>query len=192
MELLILLASALIVGAIGFGVAVLLTGRDPGLEPTEPDGRAVPLPGFRPLAERDIDELRFDTALRGYRMVQVDAAFQRVAYDLGYKEELINVLEAEVVALREGRTEDADTLRRARDEAVRMSTDDTPAPEPTVEPEAEPEPAILAEADPDAGDADIEGPEAQSQDEAADADAETEGVWGERDESLQRQETKLG
>jgi DivIVA domain-containing protein len=126
-QLLLLVAGALAVGAIGFGIAALLSGGDPGLAPVEPDGRAVPLPGGRPLSESDMSALRFDTGLRGYRMAQVDAALRRAAYDIGYKEELINVLEAEVSALRDGRMEDADTLRRARQDALRTSG---PAGEP--------------------------------------------------------------
>lgn len=120
-QLLLLVAGALAVGAIGFGIAALLSGGDPGLAPVEPDGRAVPLPGVRPLSESDVTSLRFDTGLRGYRMAQVDAALRRAAYDIGYKEELINVLEAEVSALRDGRVEDADTMRRAREDALRTS-----------------------------------------------------------------------
>ena len=118
MGLLLLLIAALIVGAIIFGVAVLITGDDPGIEGNEPDGRAVPLPATRPLAEGDISQVRFDTAIRGYRMSQVDSAFRRAAYDIGYKEELIQVLEAEVTALRDGRADDAETLRLAREAAM--------------------------------------------------------------------------
>lgn len=117
-EVLLLLVVALTVAAVVFGVTVLVSGRDPGLVPAEPDGRAVPLPGTRPLDESDIAEVRFDTALRGYRMAQVDQAMRRAAYDIGYKSELIGVLEAEVAALREGRTADAEALRRAREEAA--------------------------------------------------------------------------
>ncbi|MEV0330820.1 DivIVA domain-containing protein [Micromonospora echinospora] len=113
-QLLLLLVVALTVAAVVFGVTVLVTGRDPGLVPVEPDGRAVPLPGGRPLAESDIGGVRFDTALRGYRMDQVDQALRRAAYDIGYKSELIGVLEAEVAALREGRTAEADELRDTR------------------------------------------------------------------------------
>jgi DivIVA domain-containing protein len=109
----------LVVGAVGFGVAMLLSGRDPGLQRVEPDGRAVPLPASRPLVETDVDAVRFDTVMRGYRMDQVDAALRRAGYDIGFKEELIQVLEAEVEALRAGRLEDADTLRRARLSAIR-------------------------------------------------------------------------
>jgi DivIVA domain-containing protein len=117
-QLLLLLVVALTVAAVIFGVTVLVTGGDPGLAPAEPDGRAVPLPGNRPLLESDVADVRFDTALRGYRMTQVDQAMRRAAYDIGYKGELIGVLEAEVIALREGRTGDADALRQAREFAL--------------------------------------------------------------------------
>src|SRR5258706_6991297 len=117
-EFLLVLIAALVGGAIGFGVSLLITGDDPGIEGHEPDGRAVPLPSSRPLVEGDVGQLRFDTVVRGYRMAQVDAALRRTGYDIGYKEELIQVLEAEVKALREGRTEDADALRDAREAAV--------------------------------------------------------------------------
>ncbi|WP_230415917.1 DivIVA domain-containing protein [Micromonospora tarapacensis] len=116
-QLLLLLVVAVTVAAVVFGVTVLVTGRDPGLVPAEADGRAVPLPGDRPLREADVGEVRFDTALRGYRMAQVDQAIRRAAYDIGYKTELIGVLEAEVAALRDGRTAEADALRRAREQS---------------------------------------------------------------------------
>ncbi|HEY2948054.1 MAG TPA: DivIVA domain-containing protein [Micromonosporaceae bacterium] len=117
-QYLLALVAALVVGAVIFGIAVLVTGSDSGLGRVEPDSRATPLPGTRPLAERDIDDVRFDTAWRGYRMAQVDAALRRAAYDIGYKDELIGVLEAEVAALREGRMSDAEVLRRAREAAL--------------------------------------------------------------------------
>jgi DivIVA domain-containing protein len=115
------------------------------------------------LVEPDLVEVRFDTALRGYRMAQVDAALKRAAYDIGYKDELVKVLQAEVDALREGRLPDAEVLRRAREAALapvqpepeepadpppELAGVPTPAPElePAAgplppEPEPEPEPA---------------------------------------------------
>jgi DivIVA domain-containing protein len=117
-QYLLALVIALTVGAVIFGITVLVTGTDPGLGAAEPDGRAVPLPGNRPLVEGDVADVRFDTAVRGYRMVQVDEALRRAAYDIGYKDELIGVLESEVAALREGRTSDAEVLRRAREAAL--------------------------------------------------------------------------
>ncbi|WP_405427582.1 DivIVA domain-containing protein [Micromonospora sp. NBC_00617] len=117
-QLLLLLVVALTVAAVVFGVTVLVSGQDPGLAPTEPDSQAIPLPGTRPLRESDVGAVRFDTGLRGYRMAQVDQAMRRAAYDIGYKSELIGVLEAEVIALREGRTDDAEVLRQAREQAA--------------------------------------------------------------------------
>ncbi|GAA3930091.1 DivIVA domain-containing protein [Actinoplanes auranticolor] len=117
-QLLLFVVVALVVAAIVFGVTVMVSGGDPGLTPVEPDGKSLPLPSDRPLGEEDVFRTRFDTAFRGYRMSQVDQALQRAAYDIGYKGELIGVLEAEVAALREGRTADADVLRRAREAAV--------------------------------------------------------------------------
>src|SRR3954469_18189591 len=125
-QLFLFIVVALVVAAIVFGVTVMVSGGDSGLTPVEPDGKSLPLPGDRPLGEEDILRTRFDTAWRGYRMSQVDQALQRAAYDIGYKGELIGVLEAEVAALRDGRIADADVLRRAREAAV------TPPP-PTAE-----------------------------------------------------------
>ncbi|MFI7659974.1 DivIVA domain-containing protein [Micromonospora parva] len=129
-QLLLLLVVALTVAAVIFGVTVLVSGRDPGLVPAEPDSQAVALPGTRPLRESDVGAVRFDTGLRGYRMDQVDQAMRRAAYDIGYKSELIGVLESEVIALREGRTDDADALRQAREQSTsKVATAD--AAEPT-------------------------------------------------------------
>ncbi|MEW2145975.1 DivIVA domain-containing protein [Micromonospora vinacea] len=121
-QLLLLLVVALTVAAVVFGVTVLVSGRDPGLAPAEPDSQAVALPGTRPLRESDVTAVRFDTGLRGYRMDQVDQALRRAAYDIGYKSELIGVLESEVIALREGRTDDADVLRQAREQSTSKVT----------------------------------------------------------------------
>ena len=142
-QLLLFVVVALVVAAIVFGVTVMVSGGDSGLTPVEPDGRALPLPSDRPLGEEDIVRTKFDTALRGYRMAQVDQALQRAAYDIGYKGELIGVLEAEVLALREGRIGDADVLRRAREAAV--------APPPAVvTPVSEDPMAMVADVPPDA------------------------------------------
>jgi DivIVA domain-containing protein len=107
----------LVIAALVFGVFALLSGDDPGLGGVEAD-HVVPLPGNRPLLERDVSALRFDTSVRGYRMAQVDRALRRAAYDIGYKDEMISVLEAEVAALRDGRTEEAELMRKAREDAA--------------------------------------------------------------------------
>ena len=154
-QLLILLAVALVAAALAWGVAVLLMGRDQGLDPAEPDGRAIPLPTARPLTESDIGAVRFDAVARGYRMDQVDQALRRVAYDIGYKEELIGVLEAEVAALREGRLDDADALRQAREAAQRPRGASARQPAAVEEPAAVDESAAAeaAAAEPEPDDA---------------------------------------
>lgn len=135
-QLLLYIVVALVVAAIVFGVTVMMGGGDPGLTPVEPDGRALPLPGDRPLGEEDVIAAKFDTTLRGYRMSQVDQALQRAAYDIGYKGELIGVLEAEVAALRDGRIADADVLRRAREAAVEPPADEPARSSVPDDPEA--------------------------------------------------------
>ncbi|MGH3738413.1 MAG: DivIVA domain-containing protein [Micromonosporaceae bacterium] len=127
-EFLLLVVVALVVGALVFGAAVMVTGSDPGLTPAEPDGTSRGLPGDRPLVESDLHAARFDTALRGYRMAQVDAVLARAAYDIGFKQELIEALYAEAEALREGRTEDAEVLRKAREAAAGITRPDSDAP----------------------------------------------------------------
>lgn len=169
-SLVLVLVIALVVGALIFGVLALLSGDDPGLVPAEPD-HALPLPAARPLVEGDFTQLRFDTALRGYRMAQVDQALRRAAYDVGYKDEMIAVLEAEINALREGRAEDAELLRKARETALAGVESGYAVPE-----EAGGEPATLTETDDDAEPAEIELAdaavvEAEEAGEAADAEA---------------------
>ncbi len=116
--LLLILAVVLVAGALIFGITTLISGDDPALSAVDADGRARPLPNDRSLTEGDLKKVRFDLALRGYRMAQVDRVLRRTAYDVGYKDEMIAVLEAEVIALREGRREDADLLRKAREAAA--------------------------------------------------------------------------
>lgn len=165
-QLLLFIVVALVVAAIVFGVTVMFGGGDSGLTPVEPDGAAVPLPGDRPLGEEDIVRTRFDTAFRGYRMDQVDQALQRAAYDIGYKGELIGVLEAEVAALRDGRLADADVLRRAREAAVAPAEQPAPAPErvaddpPVIEISTAPAPGKSA-AEPVAGAEPVAAPVAE-------------------------------
>jgi len=157
MNILLLLVIAVTVGAVVFGVMTLVTGGDPGLKPAEPDTRAKPLPSDRPLVESDISRVTFDTAWRGYRMDQIDQTLRRLAYDIGYKSELIEVLDAEITALREGRVEDADALARTRASALN--------PKPAV---SEPEPVIelVSEVAPESAHADEEPEEADHETDA--------------------------
>ncbi len=168
--LLLVLVVVLVIAGLVFGVVSLLSGDDPGLVPVDPDGRARPLPNDRSLHEPDLQEVRFDVVLRGYRMAQVDRVLRRTAYDLGYKDEMIAVLEAEVIALREGRLEDAETLRQARE----VASNPEPPPAATADdiaawapqPDEEDREAEVAEQDqPAADESTAEDPRAEHTDE---------------------------
>ncbi|GIG65449.1 DivIVA domain-containing protein [Phytomonospora endophytica] len=127
-QFLILLVVAAIAVGLVFGVVVLATGKDDGLRPVSADGVSIGLPPDRPLSEDDVLTARFDTGLRGYRTGQVDDALARLAYDVGFKDELIKVLVSEVQALRDGRSDDAERLRLARAKAIGETTVDTRRP----------------------------------------------------------------
>jgi len=81
-DFLLTVVAALVVAGIGFGVAAFTLGRAGGLAPHRPDGVPFDLPPDRPLSAEDVRGLRFDTALRGYRMSQVDEVLARIAHDL--------------------------------------------------------------------------------------------------------------
>ena len=81
---LLIVIAAIILAGIVFGAAAFTLGRDRGLTPPRPDGVPFDLPPDRPLDRADVEDLRFDTALRGYRMSQVDSLLQRVSDDLDF------------------------------------------------------------------------------------------------------------
>ncbi|MFI6240916.1 DivIVA domain-containing protein [Micromonospora sp. NPDC050795] len=185
-QLLLLLVVALTVAAVIFGVTVLVSGRDPGLVPAEPDSQAVALPGTRPLRESDVATVRFDTGLRGYRMDQVDKALRRAAYDIGYKSELIGVLESEVIALREGRTDDADVLRQAREQSSSKVTP-TDAAEPDAVEAVEPGRDVPLTGE--AGSAPVGATTPGPLPTASSSPADSDGVAPADDESADREQT---
>ncbi|WP_067431875.1 DivIVA domain-containing protein [Nocardioides jensenii] len=73
--------AVLIVLALG-GVAVVASGYGQGMKPTTPDRRDVMVPAGRDLLGDDLRRVRFTTALRGYRMSEVDALVDRLARQL--------------------------------------------------------------------------------------------------------------
>jgi DivIVA domain-containing protein len=52
------------------------------MQPVEPDRRDVLVPADRPLHAGDLADVRFTTALRGYRMEEVDALLARLRLQL--------------------------------------------------------------------------------------------------------------
>ena len=73
---------AVIVVAVMGGIAVVAAGRGGSMAESfddRPDAR-VPVDG--PLTGRDLRRVRFSTAVRGYRMSEVDALLDRLASEL--------------------------------------------------------------------------------------------------------------
>ena len=73
--------AVLIVLVMG-AVAVVAAGHGAPLGPTYDDRPDVRLPADRPVTGKDLRELRFNTALRGYRASEVDALIEHLAAQL--------------------------------------------------------------------------------------------------------------
>jgi DivIVA domain-containing protein len=71
----------LVVAAIG-GVAVVAAGRGGSMAETYDDRPDARVPADGPLTSADLRQVRFSTALRGYRMSEVDALVDRLAAEL--------------------------------------------------------------------------------------------------------------
>lgn len=71
----------LVVLLIG-GIAVVASGRGETLAPTQADAPDQRLPLDRPVTGADLREVRFSTAVRGYRASEVDALLARLAQQL--------------------------------------------------------------------------------------------------------------
>ncbi|NUS72340.1 MAG: DivIVA domain-containing protein [Corynebacteriales bacterium] len=81
-DVLVTVVVAAFVGLAVFGGVLFVLGRIPGLSDPVPDGVPRGLPDDRPITAEDVRHVRFDTAPRGYRMDQVDAALRRVSQEL--------------------------------------------------------------------------------------------------------------
>lgn len=92
----VIIGAVLLVLVLGAAAAVLVARVDvPGVPEPVTTTSAEPLPAG-PLTMADVHDLRFDVALRGYRMEQVDAALHRLAGELGERD-------AEIARLRQER-----------------------------------------------------------------------------------------
>ena len=77
--------------AVLFGAAVLATRSDPLLAEAPADRPDVWLPEDRVRAA-DVAAVRFSTAVRGYRMDEVDAVLDRLAAELADRDRVIHEL----------------------------------------------------------------------------------------------------
>ena len=83
--------------AVLFVAAVLATREGPLLADAPRDAPDLVLPAG-PLSAGDVAEVRFDLALRGYRMSEVDEVLDRLAAELRARDERIATLEAHLPA----------------------------------------------------------------------------------------------
>jgi DivIVA domain-containing protein len=99
-DFILIVLSALVVAAIGFGVVAFSIGREEGLSEPEPDSAAVELPTDRVLASAELEQAQFDVVVRGYRMAQVDRALAASTATVRTLERRVGELEAELAELR--------------------------------------------------------------------------------------------
>ena len=73
---------AVVIVAVLGAVAVVANGRGGSLAPVFDDRPDARVQAVGPLAAEDLRGVRFSTALRGYRMSEVDALLDRLAAEL--------------------------------------------------------------------------------------------------------------
>lgn len=112
----IIIGVVLAVLALGAGAAWAVARLDvPGVDEATGSQSAEPLPAG-PLRPGDVDGVRFNQAVRGYRMGQVDRALTRLADELLDRDREITRLRAEVHALSGGPAAVDDTTTTVQDE----------------------------------------------------------------------------
>ena len=77
---------ALLIVAVMGAAAVVATGRGGAMSEEYDDRPDAVVPDDGPLRAEDLDQVRFTTALRGYRMSEVDALLDRLARELAERE----------------------------------------------------------------------------------------------------------
>ncbi|GAA2319847.1 DivIVA domain-containing protein [Streptomyces kunmingensis] len=94
MVMFLFLVAALVVVVAAVTLAVLGGGDGGALRDEPSQFYADPLPQDRPLARADVEELRLPTAVRGYRMAEVDDALNRLGAELAERDARISQLES--------------------------------------------------------------------------------------------------
>jgi DivIVA domain-containing protein len=115
--------------------AVIIAGRDDELADVYDDRPDSTLPSGRGLTSDDLDQVRFSTGLRGYRMDEVDSFIARVKADLLARE----TVEAGEVAAEQARDEGTAADDGTSDQQ-RTDVSEQPADEPARPDDDDPRP----------------------------------------------------
>jgi DivIVA domain-containing protein len=78
--------AVLIVAVMG-GIAVVAAGRGGSMAETFDDRPDSRVPADGPLTAQDLRRVRFSTAVRGYRMSEVDALLDRLAAEMEQRDD---------------------------------------------------------------------------------------------------------
>ncbi|MDA1361178.1 DivIVA domain-containing protein [Glycomyces luteolus] len=100
---------------IAFSIVVWATGRDTLLD-IAAAGPPLGLGEGAAVDETAVASVKFDTGLRGYRTDQVDAALDRLAWEIGRRDELLAEMRA--------RLDTAEPSTSAEDDALRLADED--------------------------------------------------------------------
>ncbi|MFI6879463.1 DivIVA domain-containing protein [Streptomyces sp. NPDC050400] len=98
MVMFLFLVAALVVVVAAVTLAVLGGGDSGALRDEPSQFYADPLPQDRPVAPSDVEDLRLPTAVRGYRMAEVDDALNRLCAELAERDARITELESALAA----------------------------------------------------------------------------------------------
>ncbi len=85
--------------AVVAAVAMAVLGDGGALKDADPDRIHDRLPPDRPLVRGDIDAVRLPTALRGYRMLDVDEVLDRLGAELAERDARIAELESSLAGV---------------------------------------------------------------------------------------------
>ncbi|MEE4543402.1 DivIVA domain-containing protein [Streptomyces sp. V4-01] len=88
--------------AVVAAVAMAVLGDGGVLKDSDPDRLQDRLPPDRPLLRGDIDAVRLPTAVRGYRMLDVDEVLDRLGAELAERDARIAELESSLAGVQAG------------------------------------------------------------------------------------------
>jgi DivIVA domain-containing protein len=117
----------IVIVALTGGVVVVAVGRGGSMSEVYDDRPDVTVPSGRPLTSDDLRDVQFSTAVRGYRMDEVDALLARVRGDLIARESRLDDEDVRVVDAVETAASPAPPAEPA---STAESTDPVDRPEP--------------------------------------------------------------